>query len=145
MDWDQIRERCPSVRFVGVACLRDHKLSFTRKSIKRDCGVADVVSENGRKVWGVVYEICDHDVGKLDASEGYFPGRERNSYWRRECLVFLNDDNQNTLTVSTYFAERELNPPLPNTKYKSQILKGARHWHIPEEYISELELIKIGP
>jgi hypothetical protein len=47
MDWNQMRERCPSSRFVGIAVLRDHKLAFTRKSLKRGCGVADLIAEGG--------------------------------------------------------------------------------------------------
>jgi len=70
MNWQQMQERCPSARFFGVALLPDHKLAFTRKSIKRGCGVADAVPTQGQKVWGVVYEVTDRDVIKLDKSEG---------------------------------------------------------------------------
>jgi len=47
MNWNQMRERCPSSRFVGIAVLRDHKLAFTRESVNHGCGVADVVAEDG--------------------------------------------------------------------------------------------------
>jgi gamma-glutamylcyclotransferase len=144
MDWHQMRERCPSSRFVGIAVLRDHKLAFTRGSVKRGCGVADVVGKDGSEAWGVVYEIADLDVGKLDVSEGFRPGRDKNSYYRRECLVFLDGEDQRPLTVSAYFADRQPNPPLPNAAYKNLILAGARHWHLPAEYISELEEIEIS-
>ena len=100
MNWNQMRERCPSSRFVGIAVLRDHKLAFTRESVNRGCGVADVVAEDGAQVWGVAYEIADLDVGKLDASEGFKPGRDKNSYYRRESMVFLDGENQRPLTVS---------------------------------------------
>ena len=142
MNWNQMRERCPSSRFVGIAVLRDHKLAFTRKSVNHGCGVADVVSEDGAQVWGVVFEIADLDVGKLDASEGFMPGRDKNSYYRRECLVFLDGEDQRPLTVSAYFGDPQPNPPLPDAAYKNLILAGARHWHLPEEYIRELEQIK---
>lgn len=142
MNWNQVRERCPSSRFVGIAVLRDHKLAFTRESVNRGCGVADVVAEDGAQVWGVVYEIADLDVGKLDASEGFRPGRDKNSYDRRECLVFLDGENQRPLTVSAYFGDPQLSPPLPNATYKDLILAGARYWHLPEEYIRELEQIE---
>lgn len=33
MHWDQMRSRCPSARFVGVALLRDFRLAFTGSSI----------------------------------------------------------------------------------------------------------------
>jgi hypothetical protein len=83
--WAQMKERCPSARFVSIAALPDHRLAFTRKSVNRGCGVADAVRDPGRTLWGVVYEISDLDVGSLDKSEGYRPTRETNSYWRREC------------------------------------------------------------
>src|SRR5436190_1270926 len=102
MSWRQMRERCQSSRFAGIAVLRDHKLAFTRASANRGCGVADVVPENGAHVWGVVYEIDGLDVGQFDASEGFRAGRSKNSYSRRECLVFLDGEDQRPLTVYAY-------------------------------------------
>ncbi len=144
MDWNQMRERCPSSRFAGIAVLQDRKLAFTRKSVERGCGVADVVAEDGAHVWGVVYDIADLDVGKLDLSEGFRPGRDKNSYYRRECLVLLGGDEQRPVTVFAYFADPQPNPPLPNAAYKNLILTGGRYWHLPEEYIRELEKIEVS-
>jgi gamma-glutamylcyclotransferase (GGCT)/AIG2-like uncharacterized protein YtfP len=129
---------------VGIAVLRDHKLAFTRESVNHHCGVADVVAVDGEEVWGVVYEIDDLDVGKLDTKEGFFPGRDKNAYHRRECLVFLDGENQRPFTVFAYFGDPQPNPPLPNAAYKTLILAGARHWHLPEEYIRGLEQIEIS-
>src|ERR1035437_3658265 len=125
LDWGQMRERCPSSRFVGIALLRDHKLEFTRKSVKRGCGVADAVAKDGSRVWGVVYEIADLDAGKLDASGGFNPGRAKNSYYRRECLVFLDGEDPRPLTVSAYFGDPQPTPPRPNAAYKNLILTGG--------------------
>lgn len=144
MNLQQMRERCPSARFAGVALLEDHKLAFTRKSVKRGCGVADAVREDGQKIWGVVYEIDDRDVGKLDVSEGYRPGREKNSYRRHECLVLLDGDKKRPLTANSYFGDPQPDPPLPNSEYKQLIVLGARHWHLPEEYVRDLEAIEVS-
>jgi gamma-glutamylcyclotransferase len=144
LNWQQMQGRCPSARFVGVALFADHKLAFTRESVNRGCGVADAVRERGWKIWGVVYEIDDLDVGKLDVSEGYRPGREKNSYWRRECLVLLDGDEQRPLTVCSYFGDSQSNPPLPNSEYKQLIVSGARHWRLPEEYVRDLEAIEVA-
>jgi gamma-glutamylcyclotransferase (GGCT)/AIG2-like uncharacterized protein YtfP len=144
MDWGQMKGRCPAVRFVGVAKLPNHRLAFTRKSVNRGCGVADVVRDAGGAVWGAVFEIPDLEVGTLDKSEGYQPGRDKNSYWRRECMVFLDGDDERPLTVATYFAEPQHNPPLPNQSYKDLILAGARHWHLPADYIARLEAIEVA-
>jgi gamma-glutamylcyclotransferase (GGCT)/AIG2-like uncharacterized protein YtfP len=144
MNWNQMRERCPTSRFVGIAVLRDHKLAFTRESVCRGCGVADVVAEDRARVWGVVYEIADLDVGKLDACEGFRPGRATSPYYRRDCMVFLDGEDQRPLTVSAYFGHPQPDPPLPNAAYKDLILAGARHWHLPEEYICKLEQIEVS-
>ena len=143
MHWPQIKERCPSARFVGLAKLPDHRLAFTRKSVKRGCGVADVVSDLGQHTWGVVFEINDLDVGFLDQSEGYCPGRNENSYWRRESMVFIDGNDEHPLTAHTYFAQAQPNPPLPNQAYKELILSAAMHWRLPAEYIAQLNAIEV--
>lgn len=142
MDWDQMRDRCPSARFVGVAKLPGHKLGFSRRSKTRGCGVADAVADQGSNVWGVVYEVDDRDVGRLDAAEGYSPGRAKNAYRREERHVLIDGKESNPLIAAVYFAIPEENPPRTNQAYKAQILKGGNHWHLPQEYIRNLERIE---
>jgi gamma-glutamylcyclotransferase len=144
MNWQQMQERCSSARFIGIALLPGHKLAFTRKSIKRNCGVADAVPGQGQTLWGVVYEITALDVEKLDKSEGYMPRRKKNSYFRRERAVLQDGYKKRPLTVSTYFGVPQSNPPLPNAEYKQLIISGAQHWHLPEAYVRELEAIEVS-
>ena len=92
----------------------------------------------------MVFEIPDVEVGALDKAEGYRPGRDSNSYWRRECMVFLNGEDRRPLTVSTYFAEPQENPPLPSSDYKNLIVAGARHWHLPAHYIAQVDAIEVA-
>ena len=144
MNWQQMKERCPSARFVSIALLRGYKLAFTRKSIKRGCGVADIVREPGNKVWGVVYDLSRLDVEKLDQSEGYRMGQQENSYWRRKCQVLQDGDERQLLTVFTYFGVPQLAPPGPNTEYKGLIVSGARYWNLPDDYVRNLEAIEVA-
>src|SRR6266446_4988510 len=141
MDWDQIKGRCPSARFFGVAELRDYRFAFTRRSEKRGCGVCDVVSDKGKAVWGVVFEINNVDIGRLDVEEGYQPGRATNSYLRKECHVFMSGDDKQPMAVVTYFGDPQANPPLPNAEYKNLLVSGAHRWQLPAEYIRQLESI----
>ena len=143
MNWLQMQDRCPSARFLHLAVLPDYQLAFTRKSIKRGCGVADVVPAPGQNVWGVVYEISNRDVENLDRSEGYRSGRERNSYWRRECLVLLMGDERRPQKLFAYFGDPQSKPPGPNAEYKELIVSGARQWHPPNDYIRQLEAIVV--
>lgn len=72
LDTGQMRVRCPSSRSLGVGILRDHRLAFSRFSRTRGCGVADIVPENDKSVWGLIYELSREDLtGSLDRYEGY--------------------------------------------------------------------------
>jgi gamma-glutamylcyclotransferase (GGCT)/AIG2-like uncharacterized protein YtfP len=145
LDSEQMRSRCPSARFICVAELRDHNLVFPRRSKVRGCGVASIEARRGSSVWGVVYQIDEVDVAKLDASEGYMPGREsgKNSYVREERHVHADGDEAKPLLVWVYVAHPHAKPPLPNVDYKQLIVDGAKSWHLPGEYISELEQIEV--
>ena len=136
MDCAQMRDRCPSARFVCTAKLVNHRLAFTRTSINRNCGVADALQEEGSDMWGVVYEIDDAELPRLDQLEGVNSG----SYVRRNEQHLLTFDDR-AITASIYFANPQPNPPLPNAEYKRLIVDGAKFWQLPTDYISEPEQI----
>ena len=140
-----MKDRCQSARFVCIATLEDHVVAFTRKSKNRGCGVADIVPDEGHDVWGVVYQIDERDVGKLDVCENYIPGRVKNGYLREEHHVFEDGDRNKQLLVSTYVAVREDNTPPPSSAYINQLVAGAKFWHLPEDYVKELEAIEVAP
>lgn len=138
-----MRERCPSAMFVCIAKLKDYRLAFTRTSIKRGCGVADVVIKSGSDVWGVVFQIDERDIGNLDAKEGYVPGRSGNAYTRMECHVYEDGDEQKSIAAMMYtVTDKQGNVPLPNAEYKRQLVEGAIYWHLPSEYLQRLEAIR---
>ncbi|MDO8751268.1 MAG: gamma-glutamylcyclotransferase family protein [Dehalococcoidia bacterium] len=144
MDWEQTRGRCPSARFLCIAKLEDHRLVFPRMSETRGCGVAGVEPKQNSDVWGVVFQIEEVDVGKLDKCEGYKPGRAKNSYVREERHVYVDGKDEEPLSVWMYVAQLDtLHPPaLPNAAYMELIVGGAQFWHLPTEYITMLEQIK---
>jgi gamma-glutamylcyclotransferase len=140
MDWQQMRSRCPSARFVSIGSLRDYRFAIVRRSRQRGCGVAGLLPFPGARVWGVVYELPESEVLRLDECEDYVPGRAVNSYWRRECRVHAPDRD---LSAFTYFAEPEADFPPANAEYKRLILSGATYWGLPADYIAELEKIEV--
>ncbi len=145
MQFDQMRARCPSARFVCVARLKGHRLAFTRLSKKRQCGVADVLQNSEAEVWGAVFQIDETEVGALDESEGYRPGRlsTANAYERCETHVERADEGQEPIEVWTYTVVTKIEPnPKPSQEYKQLILDGARMWCLPAPYIQQLEAIE---
>ena len=143
LNWEQMNERCPSAEFLCKASLLDYRIDFTRWSINRKCGVADIVKDNNSKVYGVVYRIDEVDLGKLDKSEGYVPQRDIDAYKRIEIMVFEEDNDEKPITAFTYEVEKKVfGKYKPNREYKNFIVNGAKFWDLPKEYIKYLENIE---
>ena len=102
LDWEQMKERCPSASFYCRASLSNYRIDFTRKSTKRNCGVADIVKDNNYKVYGVVYRINEADLGKLSKHEGYVLQGDNNAYKRIEIIVFEEDNKKEPIIAFTY-------------------------------------------
>ena len=147
MDSAQMKQRCPLAKFVCRAKLPAHRLAFTLKSAKRDCGVADVLPDQAKDVWGVVYELPDNELINLDKREDYRPGKpyDQSEYTREDHYVWREGDPKRPLLVALYRGHPQLDPPLPNDDYKNLIVDGAKHWNLPAEYIRQLESIHTEP
>ena len=143
----QMKERCPAATFVCLAKLPSHRLAFTLKSFKRGCGVADVLYDEAKEVWGVVYKLPEDELTDLDKDESFQPGRpdDQNEYTRENHYVWPEGDSERALLVALYRGHPQLDPPLPSDDYKRLIVEGARHWNLPAEYIRELESIQATP
>jgi gamma-glutamylcyclotransferase (GGCT)/AIG2-like uncharacterized protein YtfP len=143
LDWTQMKQRCPFAKFVCRAKLPEHRLAFTLKSVRRDCGVADVLPDQSKDVWGIVYELPENELVNLDKREGYRPGNpyKQNQYTREDQYVWRDGDAKQSLLVALYRGHPQLDPPLPSDDYKELIVGGAKHWNPPAEYIRELESI----
>jgi gamma-glutamylcyclotransferase (GGCT)/AIG2-like uncharacterized protein YtfP len=144
MDWAQMKERCPCAKFVFRAKLPSHRLAFTRMSVRRGCGVADILRDETKEVWGVVYELLESELENLDKDEDFQTGRpdDQNDYTRENWYVWHEGDAKRPLLVALYRGHPQPNPPLPDCDYKNLIVAGARHWQLPVGYIQELEAIQ---
>jgi gamma-glutamylcyclotransferase (GGCT)/AIG2-like uncharacterized protein YtfP len=144
---EQMKKRCPAATFVCRAKLPSHRLAFTLKSSERDCGVADVLYQEGKEVWGVVYELPENEMKDLDKDESFRSGRpdDQNKYTRESHYVWPDGDLKRAMLVALYRGHPQLDPPLPSNDYKRLIVEGAKHWNLPAEYIREVESIQATP
>jgi len=144
LDWERMKERCPSAEFFCKASLPDYRIDFTRKSKKLNCGVSDIIWDEDNKVYGVVYRINEIDLGKLDKREGYIPQGDKNAYKRIEIMVLEEDNREKPITAFTYeVVKKEFGKYKPDREYKNFIVNGAKFWDLPKEYIKFLENIQI--
>jgi gamma-glutamylcyclotransferase (GGCT)/AIG2-like uncharacterized protein YtfP len=142
-------ERCPSCRSIGAAKLENYRLAFRRKLIRTGTGAADILDLPGMTVWGVLYEITQNDLAKLDEKEGYKVNDVPNSIYERiKVDVILKSTgsdqcihtNVETYKVSTRHRQSKDIPP--SLDYLDNMLKGASGYHLPENYIGFLNWLK---
>jgi gamma-glutamylcyclotransferase len=142
MEWGQMKERCPSSKFLCSAQVYGYRLAFTRFSIKRQCGVADILSNKDAMVWGAVFEMSDDDVKRLDRKEGVF--LDPPAYQHLSLAVLKNGSPQNKLETFSYQVVKPAKQPVkPSAQYMELIIKGAIRSGLPSVYIEELRQIEV--
>jgi cation transport regulator ChaC len=142
MDEQRVKaqNRCPNARFIFNAALRGYRLVFTRRT-DTGAGTADVIPDPSGSVWGVVYDITESDRQQLDAREGVL-GR---AYRPKEVLVHPHGDKEQQVMVLTYTISDPAAPPQPPSReYLDCLLRGARRWSLPADYIAQLERIEVA-
>ena len=148
LDPDQMRERCPEHRVVGLGGLREHRLFFPLFSNRWEGGVASVQLHHGGTVWGVLYELTDADMATLDGFEGFrAPGDQHNVYDREHVTIELvrpDDDSFPRRVRADLYLARPSNPSPPSRRYLDALLRGARHHRLPEEYIASLSTVAVA-
>jgi len=119
----QMLERCPDSKPRFLATLHNYKLVFVGWSRQWRGGVASIKSFRGERVLGVIYEISERDLRRLDKYEGY-PG----SYSRLKVTVF-NEDGE-PIEAITYIKSGQLEETPPGKGYLAVIQQGYRDWGI---------------
>jgi len=133
----QMKRRCSSSKIVRKGMLKNHDLAFTKYSSGWAGGVADVVKQKNKNVWGLLYSISYEDLKKLDMYEGY-----PNSYSRK--LVSINCMNAITKNVWVYYVVKRSNHEAPSKKYLGIIKTAAHNYNFPKYYRDMLNNVDIA-
>ncbi|MFP4403051.1 MAG: gamma-glutamylcyclotransferase family protein [Candidatus Woesearchaeota archaeon] len=113
------------------AILFNHRISFRKRTNNAKTGILDIVRKKGEHVRGVVYEINDDDILKLDFDNGVY----KNHFSRKKLKV--NFENENDF-ISAYTYQMPIKRKLstPSKVYVNQVTKGLRNHKIDSNYIS---------
>ncbi len=132
LDERQLAERCPSSRGLFRARLRHHRLDFTHFSSKWVGGAADVLPHSGADVWGVVYQLDDSELERLDRHEGGYD---------RVLLEVESEDGRRHPVVS--YTVRDKHSFRPTDIYLDKMLRWAEHWNLPRPYCELLRRVPV--
>jgi hypothetical protein len=134
MSYEQMKERCPDSKYVGVARLNGYKLDFTKMSTLRGGGVADIVEAEDDCVYGVLYSITDDDLAKLDIKEqGY--AKQTVSCLKYDDLLDYNPLKGTNIDALVYtVVNKSASTIPPSMEYLKIILDAAFSHMFPTKY-----------
>ena len=103
------------------AVLEGYRLVFNKRSTRNPReGYANIVKDESSVVEGILYEIAEEDIERLDRYEGY-----PYHYYREKVRVRL--PNGDTVEATVYIARQEMTAEglKPTREYLNHLLKGC--------------------
>lgn len=133
MNHKQMKERCPSARFLKRAYLENFRFVYDGCSRTRGGAVANIIDIEslGDRVWGGLFEINTDNLAALDCCEGY-----PRVYQRKEFEV--KDDN-GILYQAIVYCRSGQPRGRPSAEYKGIVVSGAHGCSLPDDWIQYLE------
>ncbi|MEN2975432.1 MAG: gamma-glutamylcyclotransferase family protein [Candidatus Caldarchaeales archaeon] len=136
MDPDQMKIRGVSFSKRLHAVLKGFRLEFNKLSFRNPReGYANIVPDREGVVEGILYEVEDEDLSKLDRYEGY------PFHYNRVKVDVMLDDGQMVEAVA-YIARPEMTRKnlKPTKEYLSHLLKGSDL--LSKEYYERLSNVR---
>ncbi len=120
-----MRKHAPTAAPLGLARLADYRFVITSD------GYASIEPARAQSVHGVLWRLTPRDRVTLDLWESIAAGQ-----YRAEILAVLEDGRRRPALV--YIARRRPSGK-PKPGYMEVVVKAAREWAMPAEYIASLQ------
>ena len=133
---ERLHQRCRSAKFIGVAVASGYTLKFSKRSDDKSGKATLVIStEPKQQVFGVLFEIENGDLCKLDEAEGKGKG-----YNRCDKFSVTVPPDRKQVQVTTYIASAcAIDDSLkPYDWYLALAIAGAHQHKLPEYWIVKL-------
>ena len=134
MSTQWLKNRVVYAKPLSRAKLPNKRLVCNKKSIDGS-GKANLVDSPRDMVWGVLYEIDEVELNKLDLIEGGY---------KREILEVITDEGS-PVKAHVYISSKLTKAARPYDRYKELMIKGAREHQLPASYMKYLEQINSKP
>jgi len=132
MNFDRMRERILREPIAKAGWLVGYCLLFNKVASKKSgVGYANIKENKDENVYGVLYDVTQDEIAKLDGFEGV-----PRHYEKKEMEIKSGNGN---VTAVVYIANKEQvkDGLLPERAYLNHLLKGKEY--LPMEYYKKLE------
>ena len=145
IDRPQMQVRCPAAQYVAVAKANGYRLCFPRWSRVRASAVASIEAAKGETVWGVLYEIDQGGLDRLDIAEGLLPLRDPALNTCRRLVLEVERPDGRAVEAVTHVAIPAADPGKPSASYLLVLVRAAVALGLPEEFIARLKAVEPQP
>ncbi len=129
-----MKAHCPSAKFVAAAKLKDHQLVFDMMARMWGGGVADVRPAKGQAVEGVLWDVAEADLARLDEYE------QCPQVYRRAPVEL--EAGGKPAKAFAYVGARPAGRCAPGRRYLRLLIQGAEEHDLSLPYVDFLESIK---
>ncbi len=125
------------MKYVMKAYLPNYRVEFRFYSERREGGISTIISYPGHITRGVIYDIPDEDMVRLDEMESVPQG-----LYKREMFLVLGEDSR-WHEADLYRVVKPEGPFIPARSYIELMIEGVEEYGLAPEYRKELtELLK---
>ena len=136
LDSQLVKRSLPNARFVTKVKAPDYRLVFTSFSEDDSQEVLEggchLVKAPGDLLLGVLYEVSEDDLIRLDKLTKVEKGR-----YRREYLSVIGEGGK-TYDAVAHCIKNQKGRSRPSREYLEHMISGAKEFNFPQDYIQSL-------
>ena len=140
LDSELVKKSLPDAKLIGTATLKDHKVAFSSftedGSPEMMYGGCHLEAAPGQTLYGILYEISDEELAKLDKLTRVEQGR----YVRKYPTVA--DGSGKLYNAVAHSIKNHKGKSRPAKDYMDHMIKGAKAHSFPKPYIDLLEKLR---
>jgi gamma-glutamylcyclotransferase len=140
LDSDLVKKSLPGAKVIGKVSFKDHKVAFS--SFTEDVsgelmhGGCHLEAAPGQTLYGVLWEITDEELAKLDKLTRVEQGR----YVQKQTTV-VDEDGKSYAAVA-HSIKNPKGKSRPSKDYMDHMIKGAKEHNFPTAYVDLLEKLR---
>ncbi len=136
LDSATLKRHCPKAVYKGKALLPNWEVQFNFMSRTYNGGVTGIEPAAAKLTRGVLYEVDNDELLRLDFIEGVPEG----IYFRQ--TIYVVDEAGKAVKAATYRTTNPKGPFKPTKKYLGLMVNGAKEHGLDADYVKQLEAVE---
>jgi len=135
IDPDFLAKRISTFEVLGAAQIEGYKFSFNTPCEYLKKGFGGISEAEGQTVYGTLYKLREESLELLDCLEWVLF-----NFYKRSLVTVKHEDQ--SIQAHVYIPMCPRDDLIPSNGYKNLIVRMAKKYSLPEQYIATLEAVE---